>query len=167
MIRARNLIPEVYSESFDMSIFLGLIDLIYGARESYIERLKNAHSFRGCSEERIRSLAKLVGIDTSNRDLIANYNCLIKDKGTAETLKSLALLCGAAPRAAKSKDNWVKIDPTEGTIVFYVDTSGMDVDLFYDLLANLAPADAVVKLDPITVPATDPTTDPADPTTGS
>jgi hypothetical protein len=161
MIRARNLIPEVYSESFDMSIFLGLIDLIYGARESYIERLKNAHSFRGCSEERIRSLAKLVGIDTSNRDLIANYNCLIKDKGTAETLKSLALLCGAAPRAV---DNWVEINPTEGTIVFYVDTSGMDVDLFYDLLANLAPADAVVKLDPITDLTTDSTTDPTDPT---
>jgi hypothetical protein len=147
MIKAKDLIPEIYSNSFDMSIFTGLIDLIYGAREMRVETLKNLHSTRACAEGTVRDLARLLNLRTSNRDLIANYRYLIHNKGKEETIKNLALLCGAIPL---EDNNWVDKEQDNYLIKLYVDTKNMDIAIFYELLNNIAPVGTVVELSPTT-----------------
>ena len=151
MIKAKDLIPEIYSNSFDMSIFTGLIDLIYGSREMRVETLKNLHSTRACAEGTVRDLARLLNLRTSNRDLIANYRYLIHNKGKEETIKNLALLCGAIPLGKDIVDNWVsKPVGTVNYLILYVDTENMDIAIFYELLNNIAPVGTVVELLPTT-----------------
>lgn len=155
MIRAKDLIPQIYSESFDMSIFLGLIDLIYNARDAKIEILKNSHFPASCIESKLKNLAKIFNIDTSNRDIIANYKLLVKQKGTLSTIQSLALLCGAIPIPKSGTDStWIyKIYPPEGVYTYKIlinaDISSMNLELFYSLLENLAPADTIISVTPI------------------
>lgn len=156
MIRAKDLIPQIYSESFDMSIFLGLIDLIYNSRETRIEILKNSHFPAGCIESKLKNLAKTFDIDTSNRDIIANYKLLSKQKGTLSTIQSLALLCGAVPIPLNNTNpTWIyKIYPeTEDTqtykIIINASTDAMNLELFYSLLKNLAPVDTIISVTPI------------------
>ena len=43
MIQTKKLIPAVYSQSYDFSIFTAVLDLVYTARELDILRARNSH----------------------------------------------------------------------------------------------------------------------------
>lgn len=91
IVQTKKLIPEIYSQSYDMSIFTGLLDLVYTARQLDVLRIKNAHSPQSCFEEDVPSLASLFGLGRiSNRDLIENYRLLVKQKGTRDVVLALA-----------------------------------------------------------------------------
>ena len=93
MIKAKKLVPEVYTQSFDMSLFLGLLDLVYGGRELDELRAKNSHLPKHCFKEDLRSLSSLLSdIRTTNRDLLSLYRSLVQIKGSEDALIAIGQL---------------------------------------------------------------------------
>ncbi len=91
MIKLKKLIPEVYSQSFDMSIFLAVLDLVYTARELDILRARNSHLPTKCFEEDLPRLSSLFGLgDKATRDLLSEYRLLVKQKGTRDVVFAIA-----------------------------------------------------------------------------
>ena len=89
MVQSKKLIPQVYSNSYDFSIFTALIDLIYTSREVDILRIKNAHRPQHVFKEDLVHLASLFGLGVvADRDLIQMYRTLIKNKGTRPAVKA-------------------------------------------------------------------------------
>lgn len=93
MIKAKKLVPEVYTQSFDMSLFLGLLDLVYDGRELDELRAKNSHLPKHCFKEDLRSLSSLLSdIRTTNRDLLSLYRSLVQIKGSEDALIAIGQL---------------------------------------------------------------------------
>lgn len=144
MIQTKKLIPKIYSNSYDMSIFTGLLDLLYNSREVNIQLLKGAHSPSYCAEGALLGLSSLFNLNTDNRELIAKYRELIKVKGTVGAIEATALLCGAG---SVSSIDMV----TSGEVVSIeigADLSSMDCELFYEMMRRLSPFSTIIKLEP-------------------
>lgn len=91
IIQSKKLIPEIYSQSYDFSIFTGLLDMLYTARELDVLRAKNAHSPENCFEEDLTHLASLLNLPYgAKRELISDYRSLVKQKGTRDAIVALA-----------------------------------------------------------------------------
>lgn len=144
MIISKKLIPSIYSNSYDMSIFTGLTDLIYNSRLVDIELLKGLHSPKLCAEESIRSLASLFNLDTDNRLAIASYRQLIKIKGTERAITSAAYICGA-----KSIQSITYEGDNRNILTLNIDFEDFDSALFSELSKRLLPISMIVKIEPL------------------
>lgn len=147
MIQAKKVLPEVYSESFDMSIFTGLLDLIYTARELNASRAKVAHNPVQCFEEDLPRLASLFNLSTTaTRQLLSNYRLMVKYKGTILAVKALA----AFAAAIDPTEDYVKIikdsTNTYSKVTAYLDFSAMDGKLLEQLIYRLAPVRTFVQV---------------------
>lgn len=146
---SKNLIPEIYSTSYDMSIFTGLINLVFGAREPDLITLSSIHSSNDCRSDLVERLATLFNLKTANRELIANYRLLIKNKGTEQSIKDLALLCGAKSILEDSNNlSLRKEEGSQNTFLLETDVSEMDSELFYNLLKRISPVNITIKIVP-------------------
>lgn len=157
IIQTKKLIPEIYAQSYDMSVFTGLLDLVYTARQLDVLRIKNAHLPQRCFDEDVASLASLFGLGiTSNRDLIENYRLLVRQKGTRETVLALVQLAGgfgaqqldAELRIIRqdfySDTSSKSIVGTHVTLEVYLPLDSMDYELLDLLIRRLAPVGACV-----------------------
>lgn len=155
IVQSKKVIPEVYSQSYDMSIFTGLLDLIYTARQIDLLRIQNAHSPKQCFDEDVPKLASFFNLGlTSNRELIQKYRILIKNKGTPDALLAAAQLSNGLEaivdkaKYTKAKSTVITTDDYT-TVIIYTDLSSMDYILFDTLMSRLAPADVFVQLRPL------------------
>lgn len=144
MIQTKNTIPRVYSDSYDMSVFTGLLDLIYNARDTDIEILKGLHLPNNCSEDNLQGLSSLFNLSTNNRKIIANYRRLIKIKGTQNAIESTAILCGASSIVRTSVDR--NEDNPLTTITVTINSQGFDSNLFNTIMERVAPVNALVVI---------------------
>lgn len=151
MISTKKTLPEVYSESFDMSVFTGLLDLLYGARELDQLRAKNIHSPSQCFTEDLSRLASLFNLSSSaTRQLISNYRLLVKKKGSALAIKSLALFAaGLEPLSESVILQSTYISPKGAHIVAYVNFTETDATLLEQLIYRLAPVGVFVSVRPM------------------
>lgn len=161
IVQSKKLIPEVYQQSYDMSIFTGLLDIIYTARELYTNRERYCHIPSSAFEEDLPSLASLFCLEnTSNRDLIELYRSLQKQKGSrAAVLSATALSCGVLPVEPKEKtannvnektDIVYEIDKATQKITVYVDMTHQNTALLTNLIYRLAPVHVSVCVKDIT-----------------
>lgn len=149
MIQTKKVLPEVYSESFDMSIFTGLLDLIYTARELNASRAKVLHNPIQCFEEDVPRLASLFNLSTTaTRQLLSNYRLMVKYKGTPLAIKALASFAAAIDPT----EDYVKIVKSFDTatkyskVTAYLDFSTMDGKLLEQLIYKLAPVRTFVQV---------------------
>lgn len=146
MIKSKKLIPEVYSQSYDMFIFTALLDLVYTSRELDILRMQGSHLPSKCFEEDLMSLASLFGLGaTVNRELIANYRKLVKHKGTSLAVEALVCLAANLPLTKNS----VILTMEGSDITTYADFSTINLELLELLLRKLAPATTFIRILPI------------------
>ena len=171
MVQSKKLIPEIYSQSYDLSIFTGLLDLIYTGREVDVLRLKNAHSPNRAFKEDLRHLSSFFNLSTDNRDLLANYRFVIKQKGTLIAIKAAIEFA----INAEMLDSGVKVDLTLPTskkqtsdrgeytesqedylkrrnfpvITAYADFAQIDIELLEELLRRVLPVTAFIQVRPL------------------
>ena len=173
IVQSKKLIPEVYQQSYDMSIFTGLLDIVYTARELYTNRERYCHIPSSAFEEDMPALASLFNLEhTSNRDLIALYRSLQKQKGSrAATVSAVALAHGLATREPIDSEsdeytgrNEAKLDPpfndktdivytidkSSQEITVYLDVSQQNVPLLEDILKRIAPVHTSICVKDIT-----------------
>lgn len=152
MVQTKKLIPEVYSQSFDMSVFTGILDLVYTARELDSQRAKVCHSPFDCFQEDLQRLVTLFNLPlSSSRQLISDYRHLIKNKGTSVALQA-AVAFSAALTPQESLVQVVKtIDSETHTILLtaYVDFQNLDDSLLEFLIYKIAPVGVAVQVKPL------------------
>lgn len=162
IVQSKKLIPEVYQQSYDMSIFTGLIDIVYTARELYTNRERYCHIPGDAFEEDLPALASLFNLShTSNRDLISVYRSLQKCKGSrAAVVSAVALAHGMLTRDPINVDSdeynginkkeldppldvktdvLYKIDKGKNEITVYLDVSQQNMLLLQSLIRRIAP----------------------------
>ena len=173
MVRSKKLIPEVYSGSYDFSIFTGLIDLIYTSREVDILRIKNAHRPKRAFTEDLVHLASLFGLGTTaNRELLQMYRMLVKNKGTKPAVKAAVAYVtnvrpteenvliyknritlytdGTTSETVSSTDAKAKTIAGYHTVLTaFVDLDEMDSTLFETLVRKIAPANTTLVVRPM------------------
>lgn len=146
MIDVKKRLPQVYSQSYDMSVFTGLLNLIYNAREVDNLRAKVSHCPLHCFEEDIPRLASLLGLPaTATRDILSTYRRLVKIKGSSTAVKKAVLSpsrftlanLGTVPQA--DKQDFVFVLP---------DLEDYNWDLLFSLLHRLAPVNCMVQVEP-------------------
>lgn len=154
MIDVKKRLPQVYSQSYDMSIFTGLLNLIYNSRAVDNLRAKVSHCPLHCFEEDVPRLASLFGLPTSaTRDIISTYRRLVKIKGTSTAVQKAVLVSSAF-----NLENLAVLPSTDEQSYVYVlpNVTGYDWDLFFALLHRLAPVNTVIAVEPslgkLTVP---------------
>ncbi len=151
MIFTKQLLPEVYSESYDMSIFTGLLDLIYNANDFDCLALKALHSPSFCFDEYLSHLASCFNLRTQNRDLLSKYRHLIKIKGTEKAIRAAILLSGATdvtevPELLVSDESTPRVQ----VAVYYAQLpETYDEDLCQELLRRVAPVNITVLVLPL------------------
>ena len=146
MIQAKKTLPEIYSQSFDMSIFTGLLDLLYGARELDQMRARVCHSALNCFEEDLPRLASLFNLPvTSPRQLLDNYRLLVKRKGTALAIKSSVTFS----TGLELTEGAVDIERDGNKFTAYADFTKLSAALLETLLHRLAPVGAFIQLRPL------------------
>lgn len=146
MIDVKKRIPQVYSQSYDMSIFTGLLNLIYNSRAVDNLRAKVSHCPLHCFEEDVPRLASLFGLPTSaTRDILSTYRRLVKIKGTSTAVQKAVLassdfnLEDLSVLPSVNKQSYVYVLP---------DLTGYNWDLFFSLLYRLAPVNTVIAVEP-------------------
>jgi hypothetical protein len=147
MIDVKKRLPQVYSQSYDMSIFTGLLNLIYNSRTVDNLRAKVSHCPLHCFDEDVPRLASLFGLPTSaTRDIISTYRRLVKMKGTLTAVQKVIL---SASRF--NLEDLSSIPQTSPQSFVYVlpDVNGYDWDLFSSLLHRLAPVNTVIAVEPV------------------
>ena len=168
IIKSKERIPAVYSESYDMSIFTGLLDLLYTGRQLNDLRAKVAHSPQHCFNEDLAHLASLLGFgQEATRDVLQHYRTLVKNKGTEPTIMaaiSFAYNCvwegKQQPQIASfdisGRPVIVSLDQpglylsTDGTVTTaYVDMKEERPTLFLTLLRRLAPVGHFIQVRPL------------------
>lgn len=168
IVQSKKLIPEVYQQSYDMSIFTGLLDIIYTARELYTNRERYCHIPSSAFEEDLPSLGSLFNLEhTSNRDLIEAYRSLQKQKGSrAAIISAIALAHGVAARypidvesdeyrdpnlsISEKSDILYQLDKRTQSMVVYLDVAHQNVPLLQNLLYRLLPVHTSVCVRDIT-----------------
>lgn len=146
MIDVKKRLPQVYSQSYDMSIFTGLLNLIYNSREVDNLRAKVSHCPLHCFEEDVPRLASLFGLPTSaNRDIISTYRRLVKIKGTSAAVQKAVLASSSF-----NLENLSVLPSADKKSYTYIlpDVNGYDWDLFFSLLHRLAPVNTVIGVEP-------------------
>ena len=146
MIDVKKRLPQVYSQSYDMSIFTGLLNLIYNSREVDNLRAKVSHCPLHCFDEDVPRLASLFGLPTSaTRDILSTYRRLVKIKGTSAAVQKAVL----ASSKFNLQDLSVLADANKQSYIYVLpDISGYDWDLFFSLLHRLAPVNTVISVEP-------------------
>ena len=146
MIDVKKRLPQVYSQSYDMSIFMGLLNLIYNSREVDNLRAKVSHCPLHCFDEDVPRLASLFGLPTSaTRDILSTYRRLIKIKGTSTAVQKAVL----APSKFTLRDLSVLKDVNNPSYTYTLpDLTDYDWDLFFSLLHRLAPVNTVISVEP-------------------
>lgn len=146
MIDVKKRLPQVYSQSYDMSIFTGLLNLIYNSRAVDNLRAKVSHCPLHCFDEDVPRLASLFGLPTSaTRDILSTYRRLIKIKGTSTAVQKAVL----APSKFTLQDLSVLKDVNNPSYTYTLpDLTDYDWDLFFSLLHRLAPVNTVVSVEP-------------------
>lgn len=94
MIKTRERVPEIYTTSADMLVFLGLLDILANSRRVDIERMRNHHNGKNCFEEDIKALSSLFNLNTSKREAIYNYKQIMKYKGTIKSVEDVLVVSG-------------------------------------------------------------------------
>ena len=146
IVQSKKLIPEVYQQSYDMSIFTGLLDIIYTSRELYTNRERYCHIPSSAFEEDLPSLASLFHLEhTSNRDLISLYRSLQKQKGSRASLVSaVALAHGLLARELlnSESDQYKKVDKLdpsfneESDVVYTIDKKNQEITIYLHMSAQ-------------------------------
>ena len=168
MVQSKKLIPEIYSQSYDLSIFTGLLDLIYTGREVDVLRLKNAHSPNRVFKEDLRHLGSFFNLSTDNRDLLANYRFIIKEKGTLTAVKAVIEFAINAemledgvgidlslPKARLSADateedkSAYEANRKFPVITAYADFTQVDTGLLEELLRRVLPITTFIQVRPL------------------
>lgn len=154
MIDVKKRLPQVYSQSYDMSIFTGLLNLIYNSREVDNLRAKVSHCPLHCFDEDVPRLASLFGLPTSaTRDVLSTYRRLVKIKGTSTAVQKVVL---ASSEFNLENLSVLPSDNKQNCTYVLPDVTGYDWDLFFSLLHRLAPINTVIAVEPgldrITVP---------------
>lgn len=146
MIDVKKRLPQVYSQSYDMSIFTGLLNLIYNSREVDNLRAKVSHCPLHCFDEDVPRLASLFGLPTSaTRDILSTYRRLVKIKGTFAAVQKAVL----ASSKFTLQDLSVLTDANKQSYIYILpDLSDYDWDLFFSLLHRLAPVNTVISVEP-------------------
>ena len=146
MIDVKKRLPQVYSQSYDMSIFIGLLNLIYNSRAVDNLRAKVSHCPLHCFDEDVPRLASLFGLPTSaTRDILSVYRKLVKIKGTSTAVQKAVL----APSKFTLQKLSLLTDTDKQSYVYILpDVSGYDWDLFFSLLHRLAPVNTVISVEP-------------------
>ena len=146
MIDVKKSLPQVYSQSYDMSIFIGLLNLIYNSREVDNLRAKVSHCPLHCFDEDVPRLASLFGLPTSaTRDILSTYRRLIKIKGTSTAVQKAVL----APSKFTLRDLSVLVDANNPSYTYTLPyLTDYDWDLFFSLLRRLAPVNTVISVEP-------------------
>lgn len=146
MIDVKKRLPNVYAQSYDMSIFVGLLNLIYNSRSVDNLRAKVSHCPLHCFDEDVPRLASLFGLPvTATRDILSTYRRLVKIKGTSLAIRKAVLSASnftAAELVRLSSDNPQNITYTLPHL------TGYDWDLFLELLPRLAPVNTVISVEP-------------------
>lgn len=146
MIDVKKRLPQVYSQSYDMSIFIGLLNLIYNSRAVDNLRAKVSHCPLHCFDEDVPRLASLFGLPTSaTRDILSTYRRLIKIKGTSTAVQKAVL----APSKFTLRDLSVLKDVNNPSYTYTLpNLTDYDWDLFFSLLHRLAPVNTVISVEP-------------------
>ena len=146
MIDVKKRLPQVYSQSYDMSIFTGLLNLIYNSREVDNLRAKVSHCSLHCFDEDVPRLASLFGLPTSaTRDILSTYRRLVKIKGTSAAVQKAVL----ASSNFTLQDLSALTDANKQSYTYVLpDVNGYDWDLFFSLLHRLAPVNTVISVEP-------------------
>ena len=146
MIDVKKRLPQVYSQSYDMSIFIGLLNLIYNSRAVDDLRAKVSHCPLHCFDEDVPRLASLFGLPASaTRDILSVYRRLVKIKGTSTAVQKAVL----APSKFTLQKLSLLTDTDKQSYVYILpDISGYDWDLFFSLLHRLAPVNTVISVEP-------------------
>lgn len=146
MIDVKKRLPQVYSQSYDMSIFIGLLNLIYNSRAVDNLRAKVSHCPLHCFDEDVPRLASLFGLPTSaTRDILSVYRRLVKIKGTSTAVQKAVL----APSKFTLQDLSLLTNTDKQSYIYTLpDVSGYDWDLFFSLLHRLAPVNTVISVEP-------------------
>lgn len=146
MIDVKKRLPQVYSQSYDMSIFTGLLNLIYNSREVDNLRAKVSHCPLHCFDEDVPRLASLFGLPTSaTRDILSTYRRLVKIKGTSAAVQKAVL----ASSKFTLQDLSVLTDANNPSYTYTLpDLTDYDWDLFFSLIHRLAPVNTVISVEP-------------------
>ena len=146
MIDVKKRLPQVYSQSYDMSIFTGLLNLIYNSREVDNLRAKVSHCPLHCFDEDVPRLASLFGLPTSaTRDILSTYRRLVKIKGTFAAVQKAVL----ASSNFTLQDLSVLTDANNPSYTYTLpDLTDYDWDLFFSLIHRLAPVNTVISVEP-------------------
>ena len=147
MIQTKKLLPEVYSESFDMSIFTGLLDLVYTARELNATRAKALHNPVTCFEEELPRLATLFDLTpTATRGLLSNYRLMVKHKGSKLAIKALVAFSALLDPQKELVKIVTSYENNFSLITAYLDFTILDAQLAERLIYKLAPVGAFVQI---------------------
>lgn len=146
MIDVKKRLPQVYSQSYDMSIFIGLLNLIYNSRAVDNLRAKVSHCPLHCFDEDVPRLASLFGLPASaTRDILSTYRRLVKIKGTSTAVQKAVL---ASSKFTLKKLSLLTDDNKQNYVYILPDIEGYDWDLFFSLLHRLAPVNTVISVEP-------------------
>lgn len=151
IVKSKELIPAIYSESYDMSVFTGLLDLLYTGRTLNDLRAKVSHCPQHCFKGDIAHLASLLGFgEEATRDVLTSYRSLVKRKGTEDVLMSLisyAYGCVWPEREPYKEYGWLVV--ADGHITAYVDIKDERATLFLKLVKKLAPVGVFIQVRPL------------------
>lgn len=129
MIKASELIPEIYNTSYDFSIFEALIDLAFNSAEFRVDSLFGLHSPEKCFNRMLPHLATLVNLESStDRQLLKQFMIMKKSKGTTPVFYGILRACGAED---------FKVFPEEKLV--RVVSSSFNSNLYKELVGKLAP----------------------------
>ena len=158
MFYTKKLIPEIYSNSFDFSIFTGVLDAVYNGREFMIDLVKGLHAPSYVAEENLQHLAMSFNLPYAPRELLKKYRHLIKVKGTKEAIYAAIELCGAtdivAPEVLTEPHipyvppaPWDPETQPQG-FVYYADVANLNARLVQEMLKRLVPVITQVSVEP-------------------
>ena len=70
IIKTKDSVPQIYSDSYDMLLFFALLDGLQASSFLDISRVRGQHSPINCFEEDLKGLATCFDIPTLNRELL-------------------------------------------------------------------------------------------------
>lgn len=154
MIETKKLLPAVYSDSFDFSIFTGILDVVYNGRDFDLSLIKGLHAPSYVAEENLPALSRCFNLPPASRELLKAYRHLIKIKGTIPAIEAAIQLAGAVPVpvlvSGESSMSWGPfydiVDQTT-RVTYFVNSENLKRQLLTELLQRIVPvtADVLVK----------------------
>jgi uncharacterized repeat protein (TIGR02543 family) len=137
IIKTKDSVPQIYSDSYDMLLFFALLDGLQASSFLDISRVRGQHSPINCFEEDLKGLATCFDIPTLNRELLLNYRLITKYKGTEKAILAAFYFSGAR--------NTV-IYTLNGAIYVVADLTSLDTVLLNVLLDRWLPINVVLNI---------------------